>query len=249
MSKLKMEYPSLDDIPTGYRELYEEQDGGVYRLSGVEGMDSELNRMKRSLESQRKKISDERGRFSEVLGKRSLEQVADLIKKAEEGEDKEPSLPKSSAIARERDMLRDKLAKQEEEIGNYRAKLRKHAIRDKVWEAASREKIVASAKDDVLLLAETVFDVGDDGAVFVKEGSNFHAGSDPSSWIGQMKKQRPHWWPASSGGSMSGSSSIDVRGMNNPWSKEHFNITEQMRIFRSDPELAKKLGESEPSVH
>lgn len=29
--------------------------------------------------------------------------------------------------------------------------------------------------------------------------------------------------------------------VNNPWSKQHFNLTEQGRILREDPELAKKL--------
>lgn len=30
-------------------------------------------------------------------------------------------------------------------------------------------------------------------------------------------------------------------GVKNPWSKEHFNLTEQGRIFRENPELAKQL--------
>jgi len=39
--------------------------------------------------------------------------------------------------------------------------------------------------------------------------------------------------PNNTGGSPSGTK--------NPWSKEHFNLTEQGRIFREDPELAAKL--------
>jgi len=33
-------------------------------------------------------------------------------------------------------------------------------------------------------------------------------------------------------------------GMKNPWSKEHFNLTEQGKIFRENPELAKQLQAS-----
>ncbi|MDQ4678655.1 phage scaffolding protein, partial [Stenotrophomonas maltophilia group sp. RNC7] len=33
-------------------------------------------------------------------------------------------------------------------------------------------------------------------------------------------------------------------GVKNPWSKEHFNLTEQGRIFRENPELAKQLQAS-----
>ena len=30
-------------------------------------------------------------------------------------------------------------------------------------------------------------------------------------------------------------------GIKNPWSKEHFNLTEQGRILRENPDLAKQL--------
>lgn len=30
--------------------------------------------------------------------------------------------------------------------------------------------------------------------------------------------------------------------VNNPWSREHWNMTEQARIFREDPERARKMA-------
>lgn len=36
----------------------------------------------------------------------------------------------------------------------------------------------------------------------------------------------------------------DVSVIKNPWSKEHFNLTEQGRIYRENPELAKQLQAS-----
>ncbi|HHT03012.1 MAG TPA: hypothetical protein GX005_01660, partial [Bacteroidales bacterium] len=33
-------------------------------------------------------------------------------------------------------------------------------------------------------------------------------------------------------------------GVKNPWSKEHFNLTEQGRLIRKDPALAKQLKNS-----
>ncbi len=38
-----------------------------------------------------------------------------------------------------------------------------------------------------------------------------------------------------------GSDKGDKGGQKNPWSKEHFNLTEQGRILRENPELAKQL--------
>ena len=40
-----------------------------------------------------------------------------------------------------------------------------------------------------------------------------------------------------------GSEPLDPAAKKNPFSKEHFNLTEQGRLFREDPELAKKLKE------
>lgn len=46
--------------------------------------------------------------------------------------------------------------------------------------------------------------------------------------------------PSGTGGSM-GNGGKSKTGEKNPWSKEHFNLTEQGRIIRENPELAEQL--------
>ena len=46
--------------------------------------------------------------------------------------------------------------------------------------------------------------------------------------------------PTGTGGSIGNKSKVKS-GMKNPWSQEHFNLTEQGRILREDPELAQSL--------
>lgn len=47
--------------------------------------------------------------------------------------------------------------------------------------------------------------------------------------------------PGGTGGSMGNVGKGKGQSDKNPWSKEHFNLTEQGRILREDPELAAKL--------
>ena len=68
--------------------------------------------------------------------------------------------------------------------------------------------------------------------------------SDIETAITAAKESDPYLYgemdPEGTGGSLGGGEK-QKKGTKNPWSKEHFNLTEQGRIIRENPELAVQL--------
>lgn len=79
--------------------------------------------------------------------------------------------------------------------------------------------------DSIKLDGETLLGL-DDQLTALKESDAYLFGEDEPAGL---KGRKPHEGGAS------------TQGIKNPWSKEHFNLTEQGRLLREDPELAKQL--------
>jgi len=65
-----------------------------------------------------------------------------------------------------------------------------------------------------------------------------------SEWVETLVTAAPHLFEGSAGGGASGSGSGGaggVRAGKNPFAKETWNLTEQMRLLKSDPTLAARL--------
>jgi hypothetical protein len=56
----------------------------------------------------------------------------------------------------------------------------------------------------------------------------------PARWLAGLQTQAPHLFQAPGGS--------DAGAVKNPWLKESFNMTEQGRIYKADPDLAKQLA-------
>lgn len=109
----------------------------------------------------------------------------------------------------------------------YEAKIKEMTIN-----AAIREKLTDAKYPDLLI---TKFDksklvVADDGTV---------SGIDDQ--LTQIKEQYKDLFIPEVKGNPPFNNDKSASGIKNPWSKEHFNLTEQGRIMRENPELAKQL--------
>jgi len=105
-------------------------------------------------------------------------------------------------------------------------------IKDIKIDAVIREKLIDAKYPDLLI---TKFDrnkitVTDDGTVL---------GIDDQ--LVQIKEQYKDLFVPEVKGNPPYNNDKPTPGMKNPWSKEHFNLTEQGRILRENPELAKQL--------
>jgi hypothetical protein len=64
-----------------------------------------------------------------------------------------------------------------------------------------------------------------------------------AEWVDALVSDAPHLFEANAGGGAAGSGSGGAgnRSVKNPFRKESFNLTEQMKIQKSDPQLAARL--------
>jgi hypothetical protein len=67
-----------------------------------------------------------------------------------------------------------------------------------------------------------------------------------AEWVDALVSDAPHLFEANAGGGAAGSGSggagsASARASRNPYRKETFNLTEQMKLQKSDPALAARL--------
>jgi hypothetical protein len=257
--KLKFQHDTLDEIPEAARPLFSEQ-GGKYVLTGVEGIKSisEFERVNEALRKERGDHKATRDKVS-VWGDLNADEVLaklDRIKELETaagGKLDEKALDalvearigsRLGPVERARIQAEKKAAELEAENIGLKGARRLGAIRDAIRSAASKDKVVDTAIDDVVLLAEREFEIDETtGKVVLKD-----KGLDPSDWLADMKSKRPHWWPRGQGGGASGSGSLET-GANNPFSKEGWNLTKQGEVVKTKGEayaqtLAQAAGTS-----
>lgn len=258
--KLKLKYASEDEIPEGYKELFSEQNG-EWVLTGIEGMktDGDIAKVRASLEEERKahKKTKDRLRTFVELSDEELEEVQAKLDKYDEleaaaggklDENKINELAEKRANALkaplERDLKKanDRLAELEAEAESLKAEKRTRTIHDAVRKVATDAKIIPEAIEDVLMHAERVFELTEDGQVVVKDAVGFTPGVGPDVWMTDIKDKRPFWFPQSSGGGAGGSGVSGGIGGNNPWTHANWNLTEQGKIVRADPKKAEQLA-------
>lgn len=254
---LKAVVDNLNDIPEHFHELYTERNG-KFEISGIEGLrtQGDVDRLQTALTKERNDHKGTKEKFSafsnldpqEVLQK--LERFPEL-EEAAKGKLDDTKIEeivnnriksRLSPVERERDTLKSQIAERDQIILSYQTKETQRTISDKVREAATTAKILPEAFDDALLLAERVFELTEDGRVVTKDNVGVTPGIDPSVWFNELQAKRPHWWGPSAGGGASGSKTPG--GQTNPWSHEHWNLTEQGKILTSNRSRAEQLAKS-----
>jgi hypothetical protein len=254
--RLKAVYTSLDDIPENYRDLYTERNG-QYELTGVEGVrtQGDIDRLQGALTKERNDHKETRDRLALFgdLDPEDTQSKLDRIAELEAAAGGQLDEARIETIVESR--LRTKLAPLERDLAkaqkerdeaaaereNLRGDIRSRDIRAHVLDAAVKNKVVDTAMDDILLLAERVFDIDEGGKVIVRDGVGATPGVDAGSWLQEMQERRPHWWPPSEGGGSRGSAGGGSAG-DNPWRADQWNMTRQGQILRENRERAEQLA-------
>lgn len=149
---------------------------------------------------------------------------------------------KTAPLERERDQLKQQLTAKEQEVEAFRTKDRTRTIREEVQREGRALKILDTALEDAVMLAERQLEVGEDGKIVTKESSG-NAGLDVKAWLTDLQPKRPHWWPASAGGGGRSGGSGGLGG-ENPWKADQWNLTKQGQIVREDPAKADRLAKA-----
>ncbi len=270
MPSLKSVLEKLDDIPEEQHQFYEEKDGKyillVDRLEDHPG----LNTLTTSLA----KLKEERKRFSEELKalreKASLvpddfnpEELATLRAKIEEYENnKDRGGPDQKTMAdavAARKLLEQKIAGMEKSAAADAEKYKEQiARRDKkienmlIDEGLTKSLIEAGVSKEYLraakaLLAKDVKVVEEDGdysAIVTTDAGDYDIDRYVTDWV--ASDEGKPFVPAPKGADAGTQKPFKIGSdTKNPWSKQHWNLTEQGRLFRTDRAKAEKLAKAE----
>ena len=249
---LKLKYTNLKEIPAEDVRLYVERDGAwvldaevaadkakldEFRTNNV-ALLKELNEIKqrfdginpdevRKLAEEKQRLEDEQrvkaGEFDKVLDGRLKAAKTDWEKQL-------------AAIASERDVLVARLTATQIEQG--------------VTETATKRGLRATAIPDITSRARAVFKLVNGAATaFESDGKTVRVGKDGvapmtlDEWVDTQVSDAPHLFESNAGGGAAGNGSGGAgnRSVKNPFRKESWNLTEQMRLQKTDPQMAKRL--------
>lgn len=259
---LKAIHSTQDEIPEEFRSLYSERDG-KWELTGVEGVktQADIDRIMGGLEKEKDdhkttkaklKVWTDMGLDTEQLHK-DQDELKELRVQVEahDGDDEERVAKlvdarvatKVAPLERELETTKAELETSSVLVVKLEGNERSRVVTDAVRTAAMDNKVVDTALDDILLLGERVFEIDEQGEVITRDGMGVTPGIAASIWFDEMKDKRPHWWPVSQGGGAGGSG--DGEGFaNNPFSPDHWNMTEQGRAVVADRPKAERMAKS-----
>lgn len=248
-SALKAVHDSIDEIPEPYRDLYAERNG-KYELSGIVGVKTEAD-VARIQEALRKEKEDHKRakeaarvwldsgwKFEDIQARMDKWEEMELAAQAGKmDEDKLNQLVETriksriAPVEREKSQYAEQLKELSSKLTEYQQRETQRTIYDSVDSAIEAAKIIPSAREDVRLLAERMFEVNEDGKVVTKDGVGVTPGVAADIWLQEMMPKRPHWWPESQGGGAKGAKA-GMSVARNPWSASHWNVTEQARYIQ-----------------
>jgi hypothetical protein len=249
---LKFKFKSKDEIPAEQQALYVERDGAwmldvdgaadkakldEFRANNI-ALSNQLAEQKKRFEGidpeQVRKLAEEKQRLEEAQQLRSGEVdkvVENRLKTAKTEWDKQ-----FSAVAGERDSLN--------------ARLTAIQIDQGVITTATKRGLRPTAIPDITARARSVFRLVDGAPrAYESDGQTVRVGKDGitpmtlDEWVEQQVADAPHLFEsnAGSGAASNGSGGVGNKSVKNPFRKETWNLTEQMRLQKTDPGLAARL--------
>lgn len=259
---LKYKIASLDEVDASLQSYYTEKDGEfVLQLEGAPSagdttaLQTALNKERLAHKTTKTKLEEYADIRSTGLSPTEILEKLDRYDELEAAagdkidEEKLEKMvetrikTKLAPIQRENDQLKTKVGEYENKINEFVEKDRTRTIHDAVRKAATDAKVVPTAIDDILMVAERQFEIDESGKVVAKDGVGVTPGVDPTVYLTEMQQKRPHWWPQSQGGGASGGGNTGGGG-SNPFSADGWNMTEQGRILRENPGRAEQLAKS-----
>lgn len=257
---LKFFYATKAEIPEAHANFYEERDGKFYlKVEGAVSADrltefrDRNTTLQGNLETIVAKVTNKD--VSEVKGikfEKAVEDVEAAITKARADAVKAGKGDLETIINERTQAMRDDHAKTlkaaQDEASTLKGELSNLKINQEVLKHATEAGLRTSAHTDILARAAPVFKLEDGKVVAYQDGKPmYNANSEPLSiqeWVVKQRDTAGHLFEASTGGGATppGRAPGNHTGAN-PWDPKNANLTEQSRIFKSDPALAAKLAQ------
>lgn len=246
---LEISYSSQDAIPEAFRPLYEEQNG-AFVLTKVNGLKSQkdIDALSAALAKERNDHKAARD-AAKIWGDLKPDEVRAQLARVQEleqaagGKLDEAGINKivESRLAQKVGPVEQRLTAAMTERDEFRtrfeqaqAEIHRRDMSEVVRSIATEMKVQVTAIPDIELVAGMMLErVENDGQIsyITKAGlPGITPGLDVKSFMKEMQKTRPHWWPASQGGGAQGGG--PGGGGANPWSAGSWNLSEQAKIVR-----------------
>jgi hypothetical protein len=250
---LKFKFKSKEEIPAESQSLYVERDGGW--MLDVDGAveKSKLDEFRANNITLTNQLAEQKKRFEGidpeevkklVEEKRKLEEAQQLkggeVEKVVEGRLKTAKTEwdkQFNAVTAERDTLNSRLTAIQIDQG--------------VITVATKKGLKPTAIPDITARARVVFRLVDGAPrAYEADGQTVRVGKDGitpmtlDEWVDQQVADAPHLFESNAGGGAAGNGSGGAgnnRSVKNPFRKETWNLTEQMKLLKTDPQLAARL--------
>jgi hypothetical protein len=251
---LKYKYAKREEIPAEQAALYVEREGAfVLDAEGVTDK-TKADEMRNHNVELRKKIEDFEARFSGIDPEAVKQLSAEKARLEEEQRLKEGKFQEVlearlknakgewdkqfSAVTAERDTLTTRLTAIQIDQG--------------VITVATKRGLRPTALPDITSRARSVFKlVNGAPRAFEADGTTVRYGKDGVSpmtleeWVEAQVADAPHLFESNAGGGAAGNPAGGGTGVSrsvkNPFRKDTWNLTEQMKLQKSDPQLAARL--------
>lgn len=264
---LKATYSDAGEIPEAHKDLYTEQNG-TWKLA-VEGVktDEDIEKLSKALQSEREANKGNATKIKELNEQLKKwadfdpEQVRNVMERINQDEEtrliSEGKLDEVLSKRTERMKAdfgsqlgsRDKrIQEMEQTLKAKDEQLDRIIIDGAVREVAVKsEGFRKSAIDDAVIRGRSMFVRDEHGNPVARDANgdlimskDGKSALGPAEWLDSMKEVADHWWESSTGGGTQPGRAGAER-IKNPWKKDTFNLTEQGRIFKENPDLAARL--------
>ncbi len=250
---LKFKFRTREEIPAESQSLYVERDGGwMLDVDGVVDK-AKLDEFRTNNVALTNQLAEQKKRFEGIdpdevrklaEDKRKLEEAQQLkggeVEKVVEGRLKTAKTEwdkQFNAVTSERDSLN--------------ARLTAIQIDQGVITVATKKGLRPTAIPDITARARIVFKLVDGAPrAYEADGQTVRVGKDGitpmtlDEWVDQQVADAPHLFETNSGSGAASNGSggaANNRSVKNPFRKETWNLTEQMKLQKTDPQLAARL--------
>ena len=246
----KFKYQKQEEIPADLAGHYVQRDGSWFFDCDDGAEKGRLEELRQNNINLTRQLAEQKRRF-DGIDPDAVREAMEAKRKLDEGELRQKG--DFEALLQSRVSPLEKRTKEAEaSAAAANARLMEYQIDHSAVAAATKRGLAPTAIADLTARARTAFRLVNNAPVAVEaDGQTPRLGKDGVSpmsfdeWADTLSAEAPHLFERNSGSGAAGSgSSGSGNGVKNPWRKESWNLTEQMKLIRSDPKQAEQLKAS-----
>lgn len=248
---LKLTISKLDDVAEPMRAFYRQRGDGADYILDVEG-----GAVAKSVHDEFRQKNIELQKKLTALGDLTPEGIAEMTEKVSKLESdlaaarKGKDADAEARIKAIQDGLQQKIDQATKQASEFKARLENVLVDGEVAKIAMKVGAHDTALDDITGRLRSRLKVGENNEVYAVDPQGNKIYGEDGKQLGidgavrQLTKQAPHLFKSSSGGGAAQSSAGGGRSTaaGNPWSKDSWNVTEQMKAMKADSAEASRLA-------